>query len=424
MTMIINPTAAEFRAMLREKKTFLADFYATWCGPCKMLSYVLDDIEKETGERIDIVKIDIDKEPELTEEMDITIIPGLFFIKEGKVASRYAGFLPKERLRARLEKLLGAEPPVEAASDKHYDLIIVGGGAAGLTAAVYARRAGLKTLVLESFAPGGKLIKTFELENWPGIKNVNGSVLAYDIYEQAMALGTVYLYEKVVALAVEGELKKVLCESGAEFTATAVIVATGTVERLLNIPGEQEMIGRGISFCAVCDAAFYRNKPVIIVGAGNAAFEESLYLAEFASKVTILARRDVISAEQITQDKVARHPKIEVLTWRVPQEVLVENERVAGLKVLNKETGAMENMVAKGVFPYIGADPVTDFCKDLGITNAKGYLVVNNDMSTAIAGVYGAGDVCDKVLRQVVTATNDGAIAAQSALHYIRNRGE
>ncbi|MGM9568979.1 MAG: FAD-dependent oxidoreductase [Phascolarctobacterium sp.] len=424
MTMIINPTATEFRAMLREKKTFLADFYATWCGPCKMLSYVLDDIEKEMGKRIEIVKIDIDKELELTEEMDITIIPGLFFIKEGKVASQYAGFLPKERLRARLEKLLGAEPPVEASPDKHYDLIIVGGGAAGLTAAVYARRAGLKTLVLESFAPGGKLIKTFELENWPGIKNVNGSVLAYDIYEQAMALGTVYLYEKVAALAIEGELKKVLCESGAEFTATAVVVATGTVERLLNIPGEQEMIGRGISFCAVCDAAFYRNKPVIIVGAGNAAFEESLYLAEFASKVTILARRDVISAEQITQDKVARHPKIEVLTWRVPQEVLVENERVAGLKVLNKETGAIENMAAKGVFPYIGADPVTDFCKDLGITNAKGYLVVNNDMSTAIAGVYGAGDVCDKVLRQVVTATNDGAIAAQSALYYIRNRGE
>ena len=376
MTMIINPTAVEFRAMLKEKKTFLADFYATWCGPCKMLSYVLDDIEKEMGERINIVKIDIDKEPELTEEMDITIIPGLFFIKEGKVASRYAGFLPKERLRARLEKLLGEEPPVEAAPDKHYDLLIVGGGAAGLTAAVYARRAGLKTLVLESFAPGGKLIKTFELENWPGIKNVNGSVLAYDIYEQAMALGTVYLYEKVTALTVEG------------------------------------------------DAAFYRNKPVIIVGAGNAAFEESLYLAEFASKVTILARRDVISAEQITQDKVARHPKIEVLTWRVPQEVLIENERVAGLKVLRKETGVIESMWAKGVFPYIGADPVTDFCKDLGITNAKGYLVVNNDMSTSVAGVYGAGDVCDKVLRQVVTATNDGAIAAQSALHYIRNQGE
>lgn len=141
------------------------------------------------------------------------------------------------------------------------------------------------------------------------------------------------------------------CESGAEFTAPAVIIATGTVERLLNIPGEQEMIGRGISFCAVCDAAFYRNKPVIIVGAGNAAFEESLYLAEFASKVTILARRDVISAEQITQEKVAANPKIEVLTWRVPQEVIIENNRVAGLKVLNKQTGATETMLARGVFP-------------------------------------------------------------------------
>ena len=402
MAIIVNPTAAEFKQMLAEKKTFLADFYATWCGPCKMLSYVLEDIDKEMGEHIDIVKIDIDKEPELTEEMDITIIPGLFFIKNGEVASSYAGFLPKERLQARL------------------DLIIIGGGAAGLTAAVYARRAGLKTLVLESFAPGGKLIKTFEIENWPGIKNVNGSQLAYDIYEQAMALGTSYLYEKVAALEVDGVERRVRCESGAEFTAPAVIIATGTVERLLNIPGEQEMIGRGISFCAVCDAAFYRNKPVIIVGAGNAAFEESLYLAEFASKVTILARRDVISAEQITQEKVAANPKIEVLNWRVPQEVIIENNRVAGLKVLNKQTGSSETMLAKGVFPYIGADPVTDFCRALGITNDKGYLVVSSDMSTAVAGVYGAGDVCDKVLRQVVTATNDGAIAAQSALAYLR----
>lgn len=156
------------------------------------------------------------------------------------------------------------------------------------------------------------------------------------------------------------------------------------------------------------------------MGAGNAAFEESLYLAEFASKVTILARRDVISAEQITQDKVTANPKIEVLTWRVPQEVIIENNRVAGLKVLNKQTGASETMLAKGVFPYIGADPVTDFCRDLGITNDKGYLVVKSDMSTAVPGVYGAGDVCDKVLRQVVTATNDGAIAAQSALKYLR----
>lgn len=417
---ILYPTAAEFKQMLADKKTFLADFFATWCGPCKMLAYVLDDIEASIGDKIDIVKIDIDKEPELTAEMDVNIIPGLFFIKDGEIVSRYTGFLPKERLLPRMEKLIGNEPPVELPPEKHYDLIIIGGGAAGLTAAIYARRAGLKTLVLESYAPGGKLIKTFELENWPGIKSVNGSQLAFDIYEQAMALGTAYLYEKVNDLKLQGKDKIVCCESGQSFAAPAVIIATGTVERMLNIPNEEEMIGHGVSLCAVCDAAFYRNKSVIVVGAGNAAFEESLYLAEFASDITILARSDRYVAEQITQDKVAANPKIRVLPWRIAQEILVEDGKVAGMKVLNKETGEEEIFKASGVFPYIGADPVTDFVKDLGITNENGYLEVAPDMSTQLDGIYGAGDVCAKVLRQVVTATNDGAIAAQSVIKYLR----
>ena len=417
---ILYPSAAAFKQMLADKKTFLADFFATWCGPCKMLAYVLDEVDAALGEKIDIVKIDIDKEPELTQEMDVNIIPGLFFIKDGEVVSRYTGFLPLERLQPRMEKLIGSEPPVELPPEKHYDVIIIGGGAAGLTAAIYARRAGLNTLVLESYAPGGKLIKTFELENWPGIKSVNGSQLAFDIYEQAMALGTAYLYEKVNDLKLQGKDKIVCCESGQSFAAPAVIIATGTVERMLNIPNEEEMIGHGVSLCAVCDAAFYRNKSVIVVGAGNAAFEESLYLAEFASDITILARSDRYVAEQITQDKVAANAKIKVLPWRIAQEILVEDGEVAGMRVLNKQTGEEEIYKASGVFPYIGADPVTNFVKDLGITDEQGYLVVEPDMSTQLEGIYGAGDVCTKVLRQVVTATNDGAIAAQSVIKYIR----
>lgn len=417
---ILYPSAAEFKQMLADKKTFLADFFATWCGPCKMLAYVLDEVDAALGEKIDIVKIDIDKEPELTQEMDVNIIPGLFFIKDGEVVSRYTGFLPLERLQPRMEKLIGSEPPVELPPEKHYDVIIIGGGAAGLTAAIYARRAGLNTLVLESYAPGGKLIKTFELENWPGIKSVNGSQLAFDIYEQAMALGTAYLYEKVNDLKLQGKDKIVCCESGQSFAAPAVIIATGTVERMLNIPNEEEMIGHGVSLCAVCDAAFYRNKSVIVVGAGNAAFEESLYLAEFASDITILARSDRYVAEQITQDKVAANAKIKVLPWRIAQEILVEDGKVVGMRVLNKQAGEEEIFKASGVFPYIGADPVTNFVKDLGITDEQGYLVVEPDMSTQLEGIYGAGDVCAKVLRQVVTATNDGAIAAQSVIKYIR----
>lgn len=414
------PNAQEFKEMLAAKKTFFADFFATWCGPCKMESYVLDDLDKIMGDKLDILKIDIDKEPELTEELDVTIVPTLLFIKDGEIASRYSGFLPLERLQARCEKLLGNEPPVEAAPEENYDLIIIGGGAAGLTSAIYARRAGLKTLVLEAFAPGGKLIKTFELENWPGHKNVSGSQLAYDIYEQAMALGTDYLYEKAEQIIDEGKQKIVVCENNKRFAATAVIIATGTLERTLGIPGEMEMIGRGVSFCAVCDAAFYRNKPVIIIGAGNSAFEESLYLAEFATHVTILARSDKYIAELITQQKVKDNPKITILPFRESLEVVVKDNKVAGMRVLNTKTNEEEIIPANGIFPYIGADPVTKFIKDLGITNAQGYLQVNEDMSTAIPGIYGAGDVCAKVLRQVVTATNDGAIAAQSALKYIR----
>lgn len=412
--------AQEFKEMLAAKQTFFADFFATWCGPCKMESYVLDDLDKIMGDKLDIVKIDIDKEPELTEELDVTIVPTLLFIKDGEIASRYSGFLPLERLQARLEKLLGNEPPIEAAPEATHDLIIVGGGAAGLTSAIYARRAGLKTLVLEAFAPGGKLIKTFELENWPGHKNVSGSQLAYDIYEQAMALGTDYLYEKAEQIIDNGSQKIIVCENNKRFAAKAVIIATGTVERTLGIPGEMEMIGRGVSFCAVCDAAFYRNKPVVIIGAGNSAFEESLYLAEFATHVTILARNDKYIAELITQQKVKDNPKITILPFRESQEVIIKDNKVAGMRVLNTKTNEEEIIPASGIFPYIGADPVTKFIKDLGITNAQGYLQVNEDMSTAIPGIYGAGDVCAKVLRQVVTATNDGAIAAQSALKYIR----
>lgn len=419
---IIYTNSAEFKQMLAEKKTFLADFFATWCGPCKMLNYVFEDLEMQMGERITIAKIDIDKEPQLTEEMNIGIIPALFFIKDGEIVSNYSGFLPKQRLAARLEKLLGNTPPVEPAPPTDYDLIIIGGGAAGLTSAIYARRAGLKVLVLEAFAPGGKLIKTFELENWPGIKNVNGSQLAYDIYEQAMALGTTYLYEKVSAITSENNLHYISCTSGKNFRAPAVIIATGTVERTLDIPGEQEMIGHGVSFCAVCDAAFYRNKEVIIIGAGNSAFEESLYLAEFASHITILARNEQYSAEQITQNKVFANKKITVLPWREAQEIIIKDNKVAGLRVFNKKTNADEIIPAKGIFPYIGADPVTDFCFNLPIINKQGYLEVNADMTTAIPGIFGAGDVCAKVLRQVVTATNDGAIAAQSAVNYLRSK--
>lgn len=408
--------------MIAEKETFLLDFFAVWCGPCKMLSYALDALADAYEGKVKIVKIDIDKEPELAAVYDVMVVPSLFFFREGKVVQREKGFVPKEKLADMLDALLGDSILRRSAGSAHYDLIVIGGGAAGLTAAIYARRASLSTLILESFAPGGKLIKTYEIQNWPGIQSIDGSQLAYSIYEQAMALGPDYLYEKVERLRDAGDLKTVVCESGREFTAKAVIIASGTVERTLGIPGEAEMIGRGISFCAVCDAAFYRGKDIVVVGGGNAALEESLYLTQVARSITIVNRSDAFRADDIVRQEALGHEKIRVLTHCVPKEVLIEGDKVAGLVIEDVRTGKTQTLRAAGIFPYIGNDPITKFAADLGVTDAQGYLLVNDFMETARKGIYGAGDVCAKPLKQLVTAANDGAIAAQSAFHYIKGR--
>lgn len=300
-----------------------------------------------------------------------------------------------------------------------YDVIIIGAGPAGMTAAVYASRAGLKTAMLESAAPGGKLVKTYEIENWPGIKGTDGATLAFDMYEHSTSFGAEYLYGNVAELK-DGDDKTIVCEDGATYSAAAVIIATGTVERMMQIPNEAEMVGKGVSFCAVCDGSFYKGKAVIIVGGGNAALEEAIHLTQFAAKVTIVIRRTVFRAEPIIQKQVEANQKITVITQHIPKEVLVEDGKVAGLLIEHVETGEQQRIEAAGIFPYIGADPATKFVSGLGITDANGYVLVNEKMETAREGIYGAGDVCAKQLRQVVTATNDGAIAAQQVFQRLQ----
>lgn len=419
---VLHADRAMLERMIAEKETFLLDFFAVWCGPCKMLSYALDALAETYEGKVKIVKIDIDKEPELAASYDVMVVPSLFFFRQGELVQREKGFVPKEKLAELLDALLGDRALRQPMGSAQYDLVVIGGGAAGLTAAIYARRASLSTLILESFAPGGKLIKTYEIQNWPGIKSIDGSQLAYSIYEQAMALGPDYLYEKVQELRDDGEMKTIVCESGRTFAAKAVIIATGTVERTLGIPGEAEMIGRGISFCAVCDASFYRDKDIVVVGGGNAALEESLYLTQVVRSVTIVNRSDSFRADDIVRQEALGHEKIHVLTHCVPKRVLIENDRVAGLLVEDVQTGETRELRAAGIFPYIGNDPITLFAAALGITDARGYLVVNDFMETTRRGIYGAGDVCAKPLKQLVTAANDGAIAAQSAFHYIKGR--
>ena len=304
---------------------------------------------------------------------------------------------------------------------KKYDFIIIGAGPAGMTAAIYASRAGLKTAMIESGAPGGKLLKTNEISNWPGIKTEPGSQLAMDMFEHSTSFGAVYEYGNVVEIKTDEENpasdKQIICEDGTIFQAPAVLVATGTKERLMGIPGENKNIGRGLSYCAVCDGAFFRDQEVAVIGGGNSALEEAVYLTHFASKVYILMRRNVFRADKIAVDAAMANPKIQIIQNVVPTEILDDGQHVNGLKISDVTTKEEQILPVSGIFPYIGADPVTGFLKHLDILNPQGYMIVNASMETKIPLLYGAGDVCQKGLRQVVTAVHDGAIAAQDAFH-------
>ena len=235
-----------------------------------------------------------------------------------------------------------------------------------------------------------------------------------DMFEHSTSFGAVYEYGNVVEIR-DGERKQVICEDGTVFTAPAVLVATGTKERLLNIPGEQEHIGKGISYCAVCDGAFFRDKETAVIGGGNSALEEAVYLTQFASKVYLVMRRDVFRAEKAVIDTVMSNPKIELFQNYIPLQVLDNEGRVGGLEISHTQSGETKVLPVSGIFPYIGADPVTGFLKNLPVLDEQGYMIVNSNMETSVPLLFGAGDVCQKELRQVVTAASDGAIAAQAA---------
>lgn len=300
------------------------------------------------------------------------------------------------------------------------DVVIVGSGPAGLSAAIYCARSNLKVLVLEASVNGGKLYKTYEIDNYPGISKIGGVELAQKLIDHVKDYDVNIKAGEVLKLDDFKEYKTLTLKNGEVINTKTVIVATGTKERELDLPHSKEFTGRGISYCAVCDGFFYRKKDVVIIGGGNSALEESLYLASLCNSVTIVIRRDVFRGEQSLVDKVKANEKIKVISKHLPQELIIENDMISCIKLRNVDTNEITEIKCSGIFPYIGADPCSDFL-DSSILDEKGYLIVNPDMSTNIKGIYGAGDVIQKELRQVITACNDGAIAANSIAKYLRN---
>lgn len=307
--------------------------------------------------------------------------------------------------------------------EKIYDLIIIGGGPAGLTAALYASRSGLSTLILEQGAPGGKLMVTAEIENWPGTKKAKGFELAQEMEEHALAFGAELKWGIVSKIEDAHEAIKKVHTMDGPIQGRAILLATGSLERKLGIPGEQEYTGRGVSYCAVCDGAFYRDKRLHVIGGGNTAYEEGNYLTDFATTVDIFMRRDVARGDQINLDRVMNNPKMTVHVNKKPVEIIGNDEGVTGVLYADSITGEETLYETDGVFPFIGVDPVSQLYSDpeWGILDEQGYVLTDENMATKVPGLYAAGDVRQKSLRQVVTATGDGATAAQAIVQYLRD---
>ena len=303
--------------------------------------------------------------------------------------------------------------------ESHSKVLIIGSGPAGYTAAIYAARAMLKPTLISGMEPGGQLTTTTDVENYPGFSDViQGPWLMEEMKKQAEAVGTIFENDMIKEVDFSNSPFKLIGESGTTYTADTVIISTGAQARWLNLESETKFRGFGVSACATCDGFFYKDKEVMVVGGGNAAVEEALFLTKFASKVTLVHRRDTLRAEKLLQQKILSHPKIDIIWDSVIKEILgTDNPKgVTGVLLENTKDKSTKQLETHGVFVAIGHDPATKIFKDQINMDAEGYILTDSDSTkTNIKGVFAAGDVKDKIYRQAVTAAGMGCMAALEA---------
>lgn len=298
-----------------------------------------------------------------------------------------------------------------------YDMIVLGGGPAGYTAALYAARAGLSVLVMEQMAAGGQMTLTGDIENYPGIESVDGFTLGAGMQANAEKFGAKTEYTQVTAVDLTADPKQIDTWTGT-FYAKTVVIATGASPRALGVAGEESLVGRGVHYCAHCDGRFYQGKTVTVVGGGNSAVSDALYLSHLAEKVYLVHRRDTLRATKIYHEPLEKAENVEICYNSAVSEFIVDG-RVVGAKLCDTQTGAIREIACDGIFVSIGRQPATEFLAgQLELDNA-GYIVADETTKTSIPGVFAAGDVRTKTLRQVVTAAADGAVAAHFAEEYL-----
>ena len=303
---------------------------------------------------------------------------------------------------------------------KKYDVIVIGAGPGGLTAALYASRANLSVLILDRGLYGGQMNNTDAIDNYPGFTEIKGPELGEKMYNSVMKFGSEFEYGDVQSVTIDGENKVVKTDTG-EYSAPALIIATGADHRHLNVPGEEEYSGKGVSYCAVCDAAFFKDEDIAVIGGGDSAIEEGIYLAQSAKSVTVIHRRDQLRAQPTLQKRAFANDKINFIWNGITESIDGDGQRVTGVTYKEKETGEEKQLATRGVFIYVGVIPQTAPFKELGITDEQGWIPTDDHMRTKADGIFALGDVRAKDLRQIANAVGDGSIAGQAAYNYLQD---
>jgi len=303
--------------------------------------------------------------------------------------------------------------------EKSYDIVIVGAGPGGMTAGLYGARARRKTICLEKYLPGGQIANTEDVEDYPGFERISGAELATKMADHAKSFGLEIASDEVQEVYVDGDYRMVKCASGDVYRAKAVILSTGGSPVFLGVPGEKEYSGRGVSYCAICDGAFFKDQIIAVVGGGDAAVEEALFLTKFGSKVHIIHRRDQLRAQKIIQQRAFDNAKIDIIWDTVVESINGDDKQVRDLSLKNVKTGEKSKLEVGAIFVFIGFHPNSDITREALRKDQGGYILTDEKMETSIKGIYACGDVRAQLVRQITNAVGDGTTAAVAAEHHI-----
>ncbi|MBR3796448.1 MAG: thioredoxin-disulfide reductase [Clostridia bacterium] len=415
----VNINQEQFNRLIAGEKPVLVDFWAPWCTYCRRISDAYDRIAQEYADRLEVVKVNIDDNEALAIQEKIEIIPTLVIYRGGKAAASIVAPESKAMIEGFIGDLLPQEEEKE--SRQVHDMVIVGGGPGGYTAALYAARSGLDTLVIEKLSAGGQMAQTHQIDNYPGFEEgIDGYELAGRMQRQAHRFGAKTVYAEVDRIDLAPDVKRLETSEGI-FYGKTVVLAMGASPRPLGVEKEQELTGRGVAYCAACDGMMYKGKTVVVVGGGNSAAADAMILSRIAKKVILVHRRDTLRATKVYHDPLKKAENIE-FRWNSVVKEIEHDDRVTGVRLKNVVSGEEETVACDGVFVSVGRKPASQLAQGQLELDESGYIAADETTQTSLPGVYAVGDVRTKALRQVVTAVADGAMAVHMAEEYLAGK--